>query len=228
MTTSNTYAFNPSLGELTLYAYNLIGIRNTAITQEHMMTSRMAANLMLARWSNQGVNLWAVDLVTVPLVQGQTSYAVDANTVVILDAYIETTAGSQPIDRIILPVSRTEYASYPNKSQQGFPTVFWFDRLLSPTVTLWPVPDGNEPYLKYYRVRQIQDSNFTNAQNVEIPYLWMEAFADGLAYRLSKIWAPPLAAALKIDANESYTIAAEQNVESASQYISPQISGYYR
>ena len=228
MTTSGTYAFNPSLGELTLYAYNLIGVRNTAITQEHMMTSRIAANLMLARWANQGVNLWAVDLVTVPLVQGQTSYAVDANTVVILDAYIETTGGSQPIDRIILPVSRTEYASYPNKTQQGFPTVFWFDRLLSPTVTLWPVPDGNEPYLKYYRVRQIQDSNFTNGQTVEIPYLWMEAFADGLAYRLSKIWAPPLSAGLKVDANESYTIAAEQNVESASQYISPQISGYYR
>jgi hypothetical protein len=228
MTTSGTYAFNPSLGELTLYAYNQIGIRNTALTQEHMMTSRIATNLMLARWSNQGVNLWAVDLITVPLVQGQTTYSVDANTVMILDAYIETTGGSQPIDRIILPVSRTEYASYPNKQQQGFPTTFWFDRLLSPTVTLWPVPDGNEPYLKYYRVRQLQDSNLTNGQTVEIPYLWMEAFADGLAYRLAKIWQPQAAPLLKADAAESYKIASDQNVESASQYISPQISGYYR
>ena len=228
MTTSGTYAFNPSLGELTLYAYNQIGIRNTALTQEHMMTSRVATNLMLARWSNQGVNLWAVDLITVPLVQAQKTYNVDANTVMILDAYIETTGGSQPIDRIILPVSRTEYASYPNKDQQGFPTTFWFDRLLSPTVTLWPVPDGNEPYLKYYRVRQLQDSNLTNGQTVEIPYLWMEAFADGLAYRLAKIWQPQAAPMLKADAAESYKIASDQNVESASQYISPQISGYYR
>ena len=228
MTTSGTYAFNPSLGELTLYAYNQIGIRNTALTQEHMMTSRIATNLMLARWSNQGVNLWAVDLITVPLVQAQKTYSVDANTVMILDAYIETTGGSQPIDRIILPVSRTEYASYPNKDQQGFPTTFWFDRLLSPTVTLWPVPDGNEPYLKYYRVRQLQDSNLTNGQTVEIPYLWMEAFADGLAYRLAKIWQPQAAPMLKEDAAESYKIASDQNVESASQYISPQISGYYR
>jgi len=228
MTTSGTYAFNPSLGELTLYAYNQIGIRNTALTQEHMMTSRIATNLMLARWSNQGVNLWAVDLITVPLVQAQKTYSVDANTVMILDAYIETTGGSQPIDRIILPVSRTEYASYPNKDQQGFPTTFWFDRLLSPTVTLWPVPDGNEPYLKYYRVRQLQDSNLTNGQTVEIPYLWMEAFADGLAYRLAKIWQPQAAPMLKADAAESYKIASDQNVESASQYISPQISGYYR
>ena len=67
--------------------------------------------------------------------------------------------------RIILPISRSEYANYPNKSQQGFTTTFWFDRLLSPTITLWPVPDGTSAqYLKYYRVRQIQDSNFTSGQ----------------------------------------------------------------
>ena len=89
MSTSGTYTFNPSLGELTLYAYNLIDVRNTALAQEHMEAARMASNLMLARWSNQGVNLWAVDLVTVPLVQGQATYSVDANTVMILDAYME-------------------------------------------------------------------------------------------------------------------------------------------
>ena len=65
MTTSGTYTFNPSLGELTLYAYNLVGLRNTSLVQEHMQTARMATNLLLARWSNQGVNLWAVDLETV-------------------------------------------------------------------------------------------------------------------------------------------------------------------
>ena len=57
MTTSGTYTFNPSLGELTLYAYNLAGLRNTSVLQEHMEASRMATNMMLARWSNQGVML---------------------------------------------------------------------------------------------------------------------------------------------------------------------------
>ena len=230
MATSGTYAFNPSLGELTLYAYNLAGVRNTALLQEHMQSAKMATNMMLASWANQGVNLWAVDLVTVPLVQGQATYPVDGNTVMILDAYMEIDNGSsQPIDRIILPISRTEYASYPNKEQQGFTTTFWFDRLISPTITLWPVPDGTSAqYLKYYRVRQIQDSNFTNGQTVEIPYLWLEAFADGLAYRLAKIWNPQIAAGLKAISDQSYDIAARQNIEQAQQYISPQISGYYR
>jgi hypothetical protein len=229
MTTSGTYNFSPGLGELTLYAYNLIGIRNTAVLQEHMEASRMAANMMLSRWANQGVNLWAVDLITTPLVAGQKTYAVDSNTVVMLDAYIETINGAaQPIDRLILPISRTEYASYPNKDQQGFTTTYWFDRLLSPTVTLWPVPDGTTTSLKYYRVRQIQDANLTSNQNVEIPYLWLEAFAYGLAQRLAIIWAPDKVAILKPMADEAYQIAADQNVETAQQYISPMISGYFR
>jgi len=230
MATSGTYTFNPSLGELTLYAYNLIGIRNTSIVQEHMESARMATNLLLSSWSNRGVNLWAVDLVTTPLVQGQATYSVDANTVVILDAYMRIDDGvTDPIDRIILPISRTEYASYPNKDQQGFTTVFWFDRLLSPTVTLWPVPDGQSAqYLKYYRVKRLQDANLQGGENVEIPYLWMDAFAFGLAVRLAQVWAPQMLASIKPFADEAYQIAADQNVETAQQYISPVISGYFR
>jgi len=239
MATSDTYTFNPGLGELTLYAYNLIGVRNTAVLQEHMEAARMASNMLCSRWSNMGVNLWAVDLVTTPLVTDQKTYAVDANTVAILDAYVQNDDSGANIDRIILPVSRTEYASYPNKEQQGFPTVYWFDRLISssrstgsagPSVTLWPVPntDNGPQSLKYYRVRQIQDSALQNGQTVEIPYLWLEAFAYGLALRLAQIWNPAAVAMIKPMADESYQIAADQNIETAQQYISPMISGYFR
>lgn len=232
MSTSGTYNFAPSLGEITLYAYNLCGLRNTSLLQEHMEAARMAANMLCSSWSNRGVNLWAVDLVTVPLVAAQSTYNVDLNTVMILDAYMQIDNGSgAPTDRIIMPVSRTEYASYPNKTQQGFTTTFWFDRLISPnpTVTLWPVPDGSSAQnLKYYRVRQIQDAALQNGVQVEIPYLWMDAFAYGLAARLAVIWAPDKLQLLKPLADEAYTIAAEQNIEQAAVYISPQTSGYFR
>jgi hypothetical protein len=228
MTTSGTYNFNPSLGEITLYAFNLCGLRNTSLLQEHMESARMAANMVAASFSNRGVNLWQVDLVTVPLVQGTSTYSVDPSTVMILDGYVTTGSGTTAIDRIIMPVSRTEYASYPNKTQQGWPTTFWFDRLLAPTVTLWPVPDGNEVSFSYYRLRQIQDANFTSGQTVDVPYLWMEAFAYALAFRIALIWSPDKVPMLKPIADEAYNIAAEQNVENAATYISPQIQGYYR
>lgn len=226
MTTSGTYAFNPAMGEIVLYAYQNIGVRPTSVLQEHMESARMATNMMLSRWSNQGVNLWCVDLITVPLVEGQTTYAVDGNTIMILDAYTTTDSG---IDRVIMPISRTEYASYPKKTQQGFPTSYWFDRLISPSITLWPVPDGSSAtVLKYYRVRQIQDSNLQNGENAEIPYRWLEAFADGLTYRLARIWAPQMAQLLKGQADESYSIASAQDVEAVPTYISPMIGGYFR
>lgn len=226
MTTSGTYTFNPSPGELTIYAYHLIGVRPSALLQEHLDSARTAMNMMLANWSNKGVNLWQVTQVTTPLVAGTATYTVDPSTVVMLDAYIAS--GSPEIDRIITPVSRTEYASYPNKTQEGFPTTFWFDRLLSPTVTLWPVPDGTQTSLKYYAVLRIEDVNMNGTEQVDIPPIWLEAFAYGLAMRLAMIWAPDKVVALKGLADEAYDIAAAQNVETAAFYLSPQISGYWR
>jgi hypothetical protein len=76
-------------------------------------------------------------------------------------------------------------------------------------------------------VRQIQDADLSNGKNVEVPYYFMEAFAYGLAQRLAMIWAPEKIQILKPLADEAYDIAAAQNIETASQYISPLISGYF-
>jgi hypothetical protein len=305
MATSGTYAFNPSLGSTTLYAFNLCGIRNTALEQEHFESARMAANMLLTRWANQGVNLWKVTKVTIPLAQTPTvtyatgdgttatltyatpgtpiytvgssitvsglpidgyngvytvtasgsgsvsyanattsaagggtistttpapAYSIDPATVMVLDTYVTlgTTGTNTEIDRIIMPISRTEYASYPNKQQTGFPTTYWFNRLNNPVLYLWPAPDGTQVNLVYYAVLQIEDSSLAGAQTVDIPPIWQEAFAYGLALRLAQIWNPAAAVGLKAMADESYQIAADQNSEYASFYISPQTSGYFR
>jgi hypothetical protein len=226
--TSNTYSFAPSMGETVLYSYGLCGIRNTALTQQHFETARMATNMVLGRWSSDGVNLWQVDLQTIQLNQGQATYSVPSNTIVILDAYYTINTGTTEIDRIMMPISRTEYASYSDKQQQGAPTVFWMDRLLAPTVTLYRTPNGQQAFMKYYRLRQTQDANLANGQNIEIPYYFLDAFAFALAYRLALSWAPTQAPMLKPLADEAWAIASKQNVESAAFYISPMVQGYYR
>ncbi len=228
MATSGTYAFNPALGSLTLAAFDLIGVRRSSILQEHLEAARLHSNFLLLRWSSAGVNLWQVDLITTPLVQGTSTYDVDANTIVILDMYISVTNGGATQDRIIMPISRTEYASYPNKTMQGFPTVAWFDRLLSPTITIWPVPNGEQTSLKYYRLRQNQDAVLQNGLTVEMPAYWMEAFVFGLAARLAIIYAPDRAMPLKGMADEAYMLASSQNVETSDFFVSPQLSTYFR
>ena len=230
MTTSGTYTYNPSIGETILYAFNLCQVRSTSIAQEHLNSARQAMNMMLSRWSNMGVNLWKVDTETITLVEGQSTYPVPADTVMILDMYARTPSGTTNTDRIMMPVSRSEYASYPNKLQQGFPTVFWFDRLISPTVTVWPVPDGSgsPTTITYYRVTQVQDANLPGGETIDVPYRWLDAFANGLAYYLARIWQPQLVGQLKQEADEAYMIAANQDTENVSFFISPQIQGYFR
>lgn len=237
MTTSGTYNFNPSLGEITLNAFSRCGIRRTALLQEHLQDARFEMNLLLAEWANRGVNLWKVDLQTIPLVQGTSTYYADstntaseaAKTVMVLDAYISTGTGQSQFDRVIMPISRTEYAETPNKNLQAPPTSFWFDRLINPTITVWPVPDQSNYYtLKFYRVIQIQDAELTNGQTVDVPYRWLDAACSGLAARISAIYAPERYQVLLARAEQSYQIAATQDTENVPMYIMPGLSGYYR
>jgi hypothetical protein len=229
--TTGTFNFMPSLGEVVLNAFSRIGVRRPEILQTHLADARMEANLLLAKISNTQPNLWTVDLQSVPLLQGIATYTVPSETAMILDAYIRY-GTPLLIDRAIYPISRSEYSTYPQKELQAFPTVYWYDRLISPVITIWPVPDGAGPYtLYYYRVRQVQDADYTDNTNtlaIEIPYLWLDAFCAGLAHRLSRVYAPQLEQLRKADADEAWALAAKQDVENVPMQMWPGLAGYFR
>lgn len=225
---SGTQSFGPSLGDLVLYSFGLCGVRRTAVLQEHMADARMAANLVLGDWTLKGVNLWQVDLLDVSLLQGRATYDIPNTVTVMLDTYVFDTSLATPIDRIIMPVGRTEYASFPNKVQQGFPTVFWMDRQLDPTVSIWPTPMNDNLQLRAYVLRQNQDAEFDSAQVPAIPVVWLNAFALALASKLAISWAPERLSFLMPLAEKAYGDAAAHGVETANQYIAPMLGGYYR
>jgi len=225
---SGTYNFNPTIAQVTVQAFNMCGIRPTALLQEHMESARLAANFVLGDWGNKGVNLWKVESVIVPFVQGQATYSVLPNIVTILDLYMTVTGNPATTNRYLFPISRTEYASYPDPTQQAPPTVYWHNRTLSPTINFYPTPDGQETTFTYYAVTQIQDADFTNGQVADIPYLWLSAFAKALAAELAVMWAPDKAVALDALATRAWTAAALTNTETEQFYISPGVSGYWR
>lgn len=390
---SGTTTFSPSNADIVLTAYRRIGIRAAEVTNEHMISARMALNLLQSSWVNMGVNLFTVDLQTIPLVQAVTTYSVPSDTIMVLDAYIRqfdmgspynatpaftttlnsttvkinwpnnglsvpnwinviipvsvggliiygfyqvnsvldvnnftilassaatssagpsgavpvfttaansatvsvtlanhgqlagqpfvvqvaTTLGgitlfgtypitsiidanhftitsayaagfiatlaensghaqltaqnltAQPVDRVMNPISRTDYSALPDKLQQGFPTVMWFDRLLSPTLTLWQVPDGNGPYeLLYYRSSQIQVENPQTGQMPAIPYRFLEALTSDLSWFLAKEWAPALEAQRKMDADMARSLAMAEDRERVGLFLDPDFSSYYQ
>lgn len=230
MTSSGTFSFSLSNGEAVLAAYERCQIRLPSIRQEHMLTARRELNFLLSEWSNKQVNLFEVVLRSQSLSSGTATYSVNANTVMILDVYISLNQGStNQTDRYITPLSRTNYASISNKQATGFPTSYWLNRLITPTITFWPVPDSGGPYtLNYYCCTQMQDANLPGGETPDIPYRWTDALVAGLAYRLCRVYKPELEQIRKADATEAWTIAATQDVENAPFTLSPGIGSYYR
>lgn len=164
--------------------------------------------------------------ITSPYAAGSTANAYENDG----DAQIATQQTTQiPIDRIMAPMSRDDYAALPNKPQQGFPTTYWFNRLINPTITLWEVPDGNGPYqLQYYRFTQIQDADAKSGQTLDMPYRFLEAFCASVAFHLAMKWKPASAPALKLYADQVWAEAAAEDREYVPLYLQPDISGYYQ
>jgi hypothetical protein len=230
MTTSGTYVWTMSNGETVLEAYERIQVRAPSIRQEHMVSARRALNLLLVEASNRQVNLWKVQQNSFPLVQGTALYNLPANTVLVLDAWVSSNTGTpNQTDIYITPISRTEYATFSNKQTPGRPTSWWMDRLISPTLTVWPVPDASGPYVfNYFSCVQMQDANLPGGETPDLPFRWLDWFAAGLAHRLSRYYAPQLEAVRKEDAKEAWIIAASQDVEPVALALSPTLRSYYR
>jgi len=233
MASSGTYNFTLTNGEATLAALERVQIRHPEIRQEHMLTARREINLLFSEWSNRQVNLWEVTQLTVSLVQGTASYSIPSNVVMILDAYRSLNFGTATqIDSFMYPISRSIYATIADKFDQAPPTTFWFDRLINPTVTMWPVPDSGGPYtFVYYGVTQVQDANIPSGETPNIPYRWLDALVAGMAYRLARVYPhqdrPSLETDRKRDYDEAWGVAASQDTENVPFTITPSISTYY-
>lgn len=229
MAVSNTYNFDPTLGSLFLSAFGRDQVKRTELTPQHIADAKAEANLLQLSWSNEGVELWTQDLQTFAMVTGQATYTVPAETVMVLDLYISPLGAAGGNNRLIMPFSRTDYASLSNPTQEGFPTSFFYLRTVAPTLTFWPVPDNNATYqCSYWRYRQIQDADPRSGGNAELQALFLDAYVAGLAHRLSRYYAPALEAQREKDADKAFQLAMKCNTENVPLYFSPGLAGYYR
>lgn len=229
MTTSGTTSFSVTNGEAVIDAFERCGIMMARLEQEHWLSARRQLNLMLtSEWSNKGVNLWSVTLETQALTQGTATYTLPASVIMVLDAYRSTTSGGVQTDIFMSPISRDDYSGYPQKLTQSPPTSYWFNRQITPTLTLYPVPDNGGPYtLNYYACTQIQDANIPSGETPDVPTRWFDAMCGGLAYRLARIWAPDREDKRKQDYQEAWLSASGQDLENTPVRIIPRLSGYY-
>lgn len=229
MTTTGTTAFNPATSDFVLNALSNVQISGSQIATEHLVRAATEANLALVKLSNKQPNLWSSSLGSQTLTAGTATYTLSSTVVDILIIYLAVTSGGVTTDRVLGPVSTTEYAAFPQKDVQGVPTAFWFDRQITPQLTFWPVPDSNATYVAKYRyVRQLYDASAKSGYTMDVPYRWLDWFNDELTARLAKKYKPELYMNLKAVADESWNDAAGEDTENVSMILTPGLGSYYR
>jgi len=186
MATSGTSVFNLDLAELVEEAFERCGAELR--TGYDLKTARRSLNLLFADWANRGINLWTVEQGSINLVQGTATYNLPDNTVDLLEHVIRTGAGnvSTQADLTITRISVSTYSSIPNKLTQARPIQVYINRQApTPTVTVWPTPDGSIPYqFIYWRLRRIQDAG-DGSNTMDVPFRFIPCMVSGLAYYLA-------------------------------------------
>lgn len=96
------------------------------------------------------------------------------------------TLGTSPYEIPLTRINRNDYGNIPNKTYQGRPTEFWYDRQIEPVMRVWPTPaasyNSNYQYV-VHRQRHIMDVG-TMQQMIEVPQRWYDAIIWGLAHKL--------------------------------------------
>ena len=179
MATSGTYTFRPDVDEIIVEAWERCGIDAQQLTGYQARLSRRSLNIMFADWATRGVNYWTTVETTLALTQSDNTYTLAVGTVDILSAVVRRSSADTTMTRMAL----TDYNALPNKTTEGRPTQFFFDRQYTPQIYLWPTPENSTDTIVYWALMQIEDVTSSN-EDTDIPYRWTDAMAAGLAMRL--------------------------------------------
>jgi hypothetical protein len=223
MTTSGTTAFNMDLTEIVEEAFERAG--GELRTGYDLRTASRSLNLMFSQWANKGLNMFTYEEGSIPLVAGTATYNLPADTVDLLEHVIRTGAGnvSTQADLTITRISVSTYATIPNKLTQARPIQVWIERLDTPRITVWPVPDDTQPYtFVYWRLRRIEDAG-TGVNTMDMPFRFYEAMTAGLAYHLALkipggVERLPI---LKQQYDEAWQLASDEDREKAAVRFVP-------
>ena len=223
MATSGVANFNLDLTEIVEEAFERVG--SEMRTGYDLRTARRSMNLMFADWANRGLNMFTYEQGSIPLVAGQATYNLPADTVDLLEHVIRTGAGSAATqaDLTITRISVSTYATIPNKLQQARPIQVWIERLNTPRITVWPTPDNSQPYtFVYWRLRRIQNAG-EGVNTMDMPFRFLPCMVAGLAYYLA-LKVPGGAerlGILKQQYDEAWQLASEEDREKAAVRFVP-------
>tara|TARA_R110000744_G_scaffold105404_1_gene201410 strand:+ start:370 stop:1050 length:681 start_codon:yes stop_codon:yes gene_type:complete len=222
---SGTKTFSLDTAEVIEEAYELAGLELR--TGYDAATARRSLNIMFADWANRGINLWTVEQVSLDLVSGTSSYTLNEYDVDVLEAVVRVFDSSSSTtfnDITVERISRSEYLSIPDKVSTGRPSQYFVDRQETPVLKLFPTPDNVTTY-KFisYRIQRIDDVT-ASAQDQEVPSRFIPCMTTGLAFQIALKRNPQKAGILKVEYEEAFNRAADEDRDRASISLTPRIN----
>lgn len=132
---------------------------------------------------------------------------------------------------VITPFNRDDYSNQPSKTfQSNFVTNYYFEKLVNPKVTLWPVPTDDTCCLVLYRYRQIEDVG-SLTEEIEIPSRWYEAitwhWAARLAFELPGVEQARRQEVMQMAQGMTLEVEADET-DNAPVFFAPNIGVYTR
>jgi hypothetical protein len=225
-TYASTAAFDLSIDEIVEEAFERCGLQDR--TGYQLKTARRSLNLLLAEWSNRGLNLWTIQKQTAALAATTTQLsgtalfganASDASQIVeITDIVIRDSNNNE---YSCSPISRSTYLNYTVKTTAGRPTQYYFEKTINPTLFLYPAADAAYTVVYYAMLRMKDSGDYTN--NNEIPFSFLPCLTAGLAYYLALKYAPEKIQILKMVYEEEFKRAADTNRENVSSHFVPKV-----
>ena len=224
MATSGTTAFEMDFTEIAEEAWERAG--REMRSGYDLRTARRSMNLMTIEWQNRGINMWTIDSGTISVTAGTAQYDLPADTIDLLDHVIRTNAGNATTqsDLTISRIGVSTYASIPNKLTTGRPIQVFIERLLTPRINLWPVPDTSYTFV-YFRMRRVQDAG-SGVETPDVVFRFLPCLVAGLAYHIA-MKVPELAPRvdmLKAAYDEQYVLAAGEDREKTSEHFVPRVN----
>lgn len=223
MATSGTFTWTLDIADIIEEAYENCGIELT--TGYQLRTARRSLNLLLTEWVNEGVHLWMLDEITIPLTTGTESYTLDAKYVDIVDA---VTRDSVNVDIENTRITMSEYLHRPTKATTGKPTQHTLERNsagLGHTLYVWPTAIDNTYSFVGWFIRYPEDISNDYTNNPDTPRRFLPPLVMGLAHKLALKNPEKVDAAhraeIKVEYDRMFRQAREEDRERASFYIVP-------
>ena len=230
-----TTSFNVTQEQIITSALRKLGVLELGdvVDSDSYSNASTALNLMIKMWAVDGLKIWTINELTLPLVSTKTSYVIGPGGDLVTDkplkliqAWLRNISVTPNIDTPMQILSKQEYNILGSKSSTGTSnSVFLDPRVTTSTLYVYLTPDvaTSTNYQMHLVVQRMMSDINLNSDIPDFPVEWMQALVWNLADQLAIEYPVPTGQRQEIALRA--TAYKEQmsswDVESTSTFFTP-------